>query len=89
EAAGQFCEDEDCRNAYELTLDVTGALISSRDVTTDVLQVLRDMIDEDRFTTCPHPLVEDHYTNWEAKCEDDARMEADHLRQESMSSIFI
>lgn len=89
EAAGQFCEDVDCTNAYELTLDGSGALLSSRDVTAGVLQVLKDLIDDDQFTKSPHPLVDDHFIRWEVESEAEARSDADHVRSESMSSIFL
>lgn len=89
EAAGQFCEDEDCRNAYELKLDGTGALISSRDVTAEVLQLLKDMIEDDQFTKSPHPLVAEHFDRWEAKSRAAVEDHAEHIRQESMASIFL
>lgn len=89
EAAGQFCEDVDSTNAYELMLDEAGVLVSSRDVTAEVLKVIKDLIDDDQFTHSPHPLVDDHFTRWEAESEAEARSDADHIRSESMTSIFL
>jgi len=83
EAAGQFTEDEDAVSAMKITLDDKGRLISAEDVTEEVLETIRDLIEADAYTRCPHPMLEDYYTAWEEACERGAQEQREHERIES------
>jgi len=83
EAAGQFTEDADSISAVKMIIDEHGRMIFAQDVTGEVLDTLRQLIDDDTFTVSPHHLVQDHFDEWEQNAERQAQEQADHERAES------
>lgn len=74
EAADLFIDDDDITSASLMAIGPEGQVESVIDMTGDVLDVLRVGIEEGKFETCPHPLVEEDYQKW--WCSDPARVRA-------------
>jgi hypothetical protein len=89
EAAGQFCEDADSVSAMRVDLNADGRALSVCDVTRDVVQHLEAMIRDGAFTEAPHPLLEEAFSTWEEEDRCDAQEQADHIRDESMPSLYL
>jgi hypothetical protein len=83
EAAGQFSEDVDCVSATKMVFDAKGLMLSAEDVTADVIKQLQSLIEDDSWTQCPHPMVEDFFNEWSAESERQADNDRDHERTES------
>jgi hypothetical protein len=82
EAAGQFVEDTDSVSAMKMSFDAKGRITAAEDVTDAVINHLKELIDDDTYTACPHPFVEDHFNEWEELCEREAQDQAEHERAE-------
>lgn len=83
EAAGQFVEDADSVSAMRITLNDAGRMIAGEDVTDEVVEHLKQLISDDTYTICPHPIVEDFFNEWQAEAEREAEDQAEHERIES------
>lgn len=83
EAAGQFVQDADSVSAMRITFDDAGRMIAGEDVTDEVIGHLKDLINDDTYSICPHPIVKNHFNEWQEEAEREAEERAEHERIES------
>jgi hypothetical protein len=83
EAAGQFAEDPDCVSAMRVAISPDGRPVAMSDATDLVREALIEMIREERFETCPHPIVEDVFDDLMEEARQAAEEDAEHERIES------
>jgi hypothetical protein len=83
EAAEQFAEDPDCVSAMRVAISPKGRPVAMSDATDLVREALIEMIREERFETCPHPIVEDVFDDLMEEARQAAEEDAEHERIES------
>ena len=82
EAAGQFAEDDDAVSAMKVAISPEGRPVAMSDATDEVRAGLIEMVWEDLYETCPHPIIEDVFDDIVAEMEQNAREEEEHIRIE-------